>query len=132
MMLKVNDTCDFSIALNLNVNYDLEKIELTVTAWNKRKHTTQTKTFPAAEFSQALAYYNQQEKLLGSGAEKQPKKKCCYNCHHSRHFYAVGKVVCLAGEGKLAEDEGDPILLGKSCEKFCERGEDDDIGNTLC
>ena len=36
MTLKANDTCDFNIALNLNVNYDLEYIELTVTIWNKK------------------------------------------------------------------------------------------------
>ena len=109
----------------------MEHIELTVTVWNKQKHTTQTKTFLAAEFSQALAYYKEQEKLLVSETDKQPKK-CCYNCFHSRYFYAVGKVVCLEGEGTLAEDEGDPVLLEKSCDKFCERDEDDDIGNTLC
>lgn len=64
MTLKVNDTCDFNLSLNLNVNYDLEYIELTVKFWNKKKHTIQTKQFSANDFSQALAYYNQQERMF--------------------------------------------------------------------
>lgn len=64
MILKVNDTHDFNISMHLNINYDLEYIELTVNTWNKANHTTQTKRFAASEFSQALAYYNQQEKMF--------------------------------------------------------------------
>ena len=64
MILKVNDTSDFNISMRLNINYDLEYIELTVNTWNKKKHTTQTKQFPASEFSKALAYFKQQEKMF--------------------------------------------------------------------
>ena len=62
MILKVNDTHDFNISMHLNINYDLEYIDLTVNTWNKVNHTTQTKQFSVNDFSQALAYYNQQEK----------------------------------------------------------------------
>lgn len=64
MSLKVNDTRDFNVCLNLNINYDLEYIELTVNTWNKVKNTKQTKQFAPCDFSQALAYYDQQEKML--------------------------------------------------------------------
>lgn len=64
MILKVNDTSDFNISLNLNINYDLEYIELTVCTRYKKKHTAQTKRFTANEFSQALAYFKQQEKMF--------------------------------------------------------------------
>lgn len=66
MILKVNDTPDFNVTLNLNINYDLEYIEFTVNAWNKKKHTKLTKQFPASDFSQALAYFKQQESLFGA------------------------------------------------------------------
>ena len=64
MTLKVNDTPEFNLSLNLNVNYDLEYIELTVNFWNKQKHTTQTKQFPASEFAAALACYKQYETMF--------------------------------------------------------------------
>lgn len=64
MVLKANDTRDFNMSMNLNINYDLEYIELTVNTWNKVNHTTQTKQFAASEFSQALAYYSQQDKMF--------------------------------------------------------------------
>ena len=45
MILKVRDEQDFNISMNLNINYELEYIELTVNVWNKKAHTQQTKTF---------------------------------------------------------------------------------------
>lgn len=64
MTLKVNDTCEFNLSLVLIVNYDLEYIELTVNLWNKKKQTTKTKQFQAKDFSQALDYYKQLEKMF--------------------------------------------------------------------
>lgn len=39
MILKVRDEQDFNISMNLNINYELEYIELTVNVWNKKAHT---------------------------------------------------------------------------------------------
>ena len=64
MTLKVNDTPAFNLAMNLHINYDLEYIEVTVTFRNKEKHTRQTKQFPAAAFSDAIAHYEQLEKMF--------------------------------------------------------------------
>ena len=55
MILKVRDENGFNISLNLNINYELEYIELTVNVRNKKAHTKQTKTFSASRFSEALA-----------------------------------------------------------------------------
>ena len=64
MVLKVNDTEDFNLAMNLRINWDLKYIEVTVSLWNKKKNTMRTKTFPAAEFDQAIAYFDQEEKMF--------------------------------------------------------------------
>ena len=69
MILKVNDTKDFNISMNLNINYDLRFIEVTVATWNKNKNTMQKKCFPAKDFSEALSYYELQEHFL-FGTEK--------------------------------------------------------------
>lgn len=69
MILKENNNCDFKLRLNLNINYDLEYMDLTVTILNKKKHTMQLKQFAANEFSQALAYYNQQNKMFMCGGD---------------------------------------------------------------
>lgn len=52
MILKVRDEQDFNISMNLNINYELEYIELTVNVWNKKAHTQQTKTFTGKPASQ--------------------------------------------------------------------------------
>lgn len=64
MTLKTNDTNIFNLSMNLNINYDLEYIEITVSFWNKEKHTIDTKTFQASQFSDALKHYNRLEKLF--------------------------------------------------------------------
>lgn len=64
MILKVNDTEDFNISMNLNIDFDLKYMEVTVTVWNKKNHTQQTKTFPAQEFSAALDYFDLQERFF--------------------------------------------------------------------
>lgn len=64
MILKVRDEKEFNISMRLNINYDLEYIELTVNIWNKKAHTTITKTFKADHFSEALRYFEQQEAFL--------------------------------------------------------------------
>ena len=70
MILKVRDENGFNISMNLNINYELEYIELTVNVWNKKAHTKQTKTFSASRFSEALAYYRQQETFLFGAGEQ--------------------------------------------------------------
>lgn len=70
MILKVRDEQDFNISMNLNINYELEYIELTVNVWNKKAHTQQTKTFTASHFSEALAYYRQQGTFLFGAGEQ--------------------------------------------------------------
>lgn len=70
MILKVRDEQDFNISMNLNINYELEYIELTVNVWNKKAHTQQTKTFTASRLSEALAYYRQQETFLFGAGEQ--------------------------------------------------------------
>ncbi len=64
MTLKVRDEQEFNLSMNLNINYDLEYIEVTVTSWNKKAHTVVTKQFGAADFPAALAYYRNQEAFL--------------------------------------------------------------------
>lgn len=69
MILKVRDENGFNISMRLNINYDLEYIELTVNVRNDRANTMQTKTFSASRFSEALAYYRQQEAFLFGNKE---------------------------------------------------------------
>lgn len=64
MILTVRDEKDANLSMKLNVNCEQEKIEISVTAWNKRTHTVATKQFEAADFHGALAYFNQQEAIL--------------------------------------------------------------------
>lgn len=64
MTLKANNTDLFNLSMNLNINYDLEYIEITVSFWDKEKHTITTKTFPASDFSAALKRYNEIEKFF--------------------------------------------------------------------
>ena len=64
MILKVNDTKDFNVSMDLNINFDLKYMEVTVTVWNKKNHTKQTKTFPVQEFSAALDYFDLQERFF--------------------------------------------------------------------
>ena len=61
MRLKVNDTEDFNLALDLNVSYEHECISVSVTLWDKKKHTIDSQAFTGDEFHQALAKYRQLE-----------------------------------------------------------------------
>lgn len=71
MQLKVCDIDTFNVSMCLNVNYDLEYIDVTVSSWNKVAHTRETKQFKAAEFSDALKYFDRQTKfLIGDSAQK--------------------------------------------------------------
>lgn len=63
MILKVNDTPVFNLRMMLNINYDLEYIEITISLWNKAKNTKVTKTFPADNFSAALQCYEMLNKF---------------------------------------------------------------------
>lgn len=64
MILKTNTNDRFSLTMNLNINYDLEYIEVTVCLRNHLKHTAQTKQFSADKFGEALRYYKQQEDMF--------------------------------------------------------------------
>lgn len=70
MILTVRDEKDFNIRIDLNVNNDFEYIEVTVSVQNKKAHTCITKRFPAEKYSEAPAFYRQQEQFLfGDGEE---------------------------------------------------------------
>lgn len=67
MILKVRDEGGFNLSMRLNINYDLEYIEVTVCAQNKKAHTAITRTFNAMNannFRDALAYFRQEEAFL--------------------------------------------------------------------
>lgn len=72
MLLKTNNTDDFSITLELNVYYNKKQIELVVDTWDKNAHTHNTKQFPASDFSQALDYFEQQERLFDKEGVSKP------------------------------------------------------------
>lgn len=58
MTLKTHDSPFFNLSMVLNINYDLKYIEITVNLKDKKKHTTHTHAFPAADFSAALQTYD--------------------------------------------------------------------------
>lgn len=64
MILKVNDTEDFNIAMNLNVYYKAGYVEVTVKVWNKKTNTIKTKVFSAVDFAEAVAYYERESQFL--------------------------------------------------------------------
>lgn len=61
MRLKVNDTEDYNLTLDLNVNYEHECISVSVTLWDKKKHTINSQAFAGDEFHKALSCYRQFE-----------------------------------------------------------------------
>ena len=63
MILRVNDTPKVNVSMSLSINYELEYIEIVVSVHNKEKGTIRTKTFPAAKFSEALAYMKNEERM---------------------------------------------------------------------
>lgn len=64
MILAVRDERDLNLSMNLDINYELERIEVVVAAWDKAAHTVDTKRFEASEFAAARAYFRQQESFL--------------------------------------------------------------------
>lgn len=62
MRLKVNDTNEFNLTLDLNVDYDNERITVLVAFWDKMKHQTTHWEYDAGQFDLALAKYRQLEK----------------------------------------------------------------------
>ena len=64
MILKVNDSVDFNLSMNLNINWELEYIDVTVSLENKKKNTRRTKTFSAAEFERAIAHFEEEERMF--------------------------------------------------------------------
>lgn len=64
MLLRLNDNKFYSLIMQLNINYKLEYIEITVSFTNKTNEKQTTKQFSASEFSKALAYYNEVENMM--------------------------------------------------------------------
>lgn len=64
MKLKVNDTPDFQLTLDLNVDYESESIEVEVGFWDKQEHSQQHYTYPAERFSAALDMYRSCETII--------------------------------------------------------------------
>lgn len=64
MILKVNDTPDFNLTLDLNVDYESESIEVEVGFWDKRAHSRTHYTYPAERFGAALDMYRSCETMI--------------------------------------------------------------------
>lgn len=62
MRLKVNDTVEFNLTLDLDVDYEGECITIVVRLWNKKTHKTDAWGFDGNHFNLALAKYNELEK----------------------------------------------------------------------
>lgn len=64
MILKVNDTEDFNITMNLDICYEAGRIEITVNVRNKKANTVRTRVFPSVDFDEAINYYERESKFL--------------------------------------------------------------------
>ena len=62
MRLKVNDTKEFNLTLDLNIDYEAEQIDIIVRLWNKKTHNTDAWGFDGNHLNLALAKYNELEK----------------------------------------------------------------------
>lgn len=65
MILKCNDTKQFNITMNLNINWDLEYMEITASVWNKVAHTMVTKQFAANELDKVNQFFKTQKRFYG-------------------------------------------------------------------
>lgn len=61
MILKVNDTKKFNIAMNLSIDYEAEEIAIHIKHWDKQNGTICGYDYPASEFSAALAKFKELE-----------------------------------------------------------------------
>ena len=61
MILKVNDTKKFNIAMNLSIDYEAEEITIHIKRWDKQNGTICGYDYPASEFSAALAKFKELE-----------------------------------------------------------------------
>lgn len=64
MILAVRDEQNCNLSMKLDIDYELERIEVVITVWDKAAHTVDTKRFEASEFATALAYFRQQALFL--------------------------------------------------------------------
>ena len=64
MTLKVNDTDQFNLSMELIIHWDIEDIQIMVKFWNKTTHKIEKKFFRANDFSDAIKYYNRIEKFF--------------------------------------------------------------------
>ena len=70
MILKVNDTDDFNLSMNLGIDWDHKSIDVTVSVWDKKRKTVTASTFPAEEFPKAIECFNYAEKQYLKGASR--------------------------------------------------------------
>lgn len=70
MRLRVNDTENYNLTLDLNVDYANESITVQVGFWNKKKHQTTGWEFQADEFHLALKKYRQLEETYFSNKQE--------------------------------------------------------------
>lgn len=61
MMLKVNNTDDFQITMELNVDYDTPEIIIKVSFWDKKAHSIQDFEYNARDFNKAIEKFNELE-----------------------------------------------------------------------
>lgn len=58
-MLQVINTEKFNLAMDINVDYEAEKIEVRISFTDYTKHDRYTYSYPASEFSAALAKFEE-------------------------------------------------------------------------
>lgn len=67
MRLKVNDTKDFNLTLDLNVDYEGRCLTAVVRFWSKKTHKIDAWEYDGGRFDQALSKYDQLEKAYFGG-----------------------------------------------------------------
>lgn len=67
MRLKVNDTEDFNLTLDLNVDYEGGCLPVVVRLWDKKAHKTIAWEYHGGTFGQALEKYDELEKAYFGG-----------------------------------------------------------------
>lgn len=67
MRLRVNDTEGYNLTLDIEVDYENERISIVVGFWDKKKHKSSAWEYEGDEFHRALAKYRQLEKTYFGG-----------------------------------------------------------------
>ena len=64
MILTTINTEKFNISMTLNIDNKAEEITVHITHWNKQTGVINGYDYPASEYSQALAKFNELENML--------------------------------------------------------------------